>query len=101
MKVEREKIKGDKDADTSASAEHVAHQHQGDCNIREHYTPIMFALHLREELRADKIEIRAGLNRLCHSPACAGFHLESVRPCDVGLSPYKCSGIVHDIARFV
>jgi hypothetical protein len=98
---DREKKEGDKDAGTSAYARHVAQQSPGDNNAWKRYTLVMFACYLREELRADKIEICIGLDRFYYSLACADIHLESVRPCDVGLPPYKCSGVVHDITRFV
>lgn len=44
--------------------------------------------HLCKKLRADKIEIRIGVDCFCYSPACAGVHLDSLRPSFVGLPSY-------------
>jgi len=98
---DRGKKEGDKDAGTTTYARHVAQQFPCDNNAWKRYTLVMFACHLRKELRADKIEIRIGINRFCYSPACAGVHLDSVRPSFVGLSQYTRSGFAHNIVRLV
>jgi len=79
----------------------MAQQSLGDNNAWKRYTLVMFAFHLCKELQSDKIEIRIGVDCFCYSPACAGVHLDSVRPSFVGLSQYTRSGFAHDIVRLV